>query len=273
MGERPDYDAIADLYDVDMATNMAHDDVGFFVRLSRRIGGRILELGCGNGRLLIPLLDAGLDAVGVDASVGMLQRLRAKGLAAGRVPRVAAMDVRQLALHGPFDVVLCPYSLVTYMAGPDDPAILMRAIRGVTRPGSCLVLDAFIPKAPPKAGYSLDYRRPYRNGFVERSKRITPLSPSLNRIERRYAIEDGKGEVVTTIETRETIRPFTPPQLETLLIGHGYSLQETHWDYGRAPDMSHAQFATIVARRDPAPVDPPVAKGGTLNTRIKQAAA
>ncbi|MGB0653781.1 MAG: class I SAM-dependent methyltransferase [Thermoplasmatota archaeon] len=38
-------------------------------------GGRVLELGCGNGKLLAPLAQAGLDVVGLDISWNALRRL------------------------------------------------------------------------------------------------------------------------------------------------------------------------------------------------------
>ena len=41
---RPVYDAIADLYDVDMARNMAFDDVTFYEEVCRTTPGPVLEL-------------------------------------------------------------------------------------------------------------------------------------------------------------------------------------------------------------------------------------
>ncbi len=49
------------------------------LREQRRFGkGRGLYIGCGNGRNFIPLIDAGLDLVGLDASSEALAQLRAK---------------------------------------------------------------------------------------------------------------------------------------------------------------------------------------------------
>ena len=53
------YDRIARFYDVDMARNMPFDDVGFYRALAAAAGGRVLELGCGNGRILLELLAGG----------------------------------------------------------------------------------------------------------------------------------------------------------------------------------------------------------------------
>ena len=91
------YDRIARFYDVDMARNMPFDDVGFYRSLSAAAGGRVLELGCGNGRILLELIAAGIDAMGVDASAGMLAELRRKAQARGLPAPVARMDVRALA--------------------------------------------------------------------------------------------------------------------------------------------------------------------------------
>ena len=97
------YDRIARFYDVDMAQNMPFDDVGFYVRLCEPLRGPVLELGCGNGRILLELARHGIDAIGIDASAGMLAELRRKaalrslaraGAPDGRCPSRAAARVR-----------------------------------------------------------------------------------------------------------------------------------------------------------------------------------
>ena len=65
----------ASLYD---RMHSSHDDVEVFVSLAREAGGPILEIACGTGRCLIPIIRDGFDTVGIDASEPMLQRLRRK---------------------------------------------------------------------------------------------------------------------------------------------------------------------------------------------------
>ena len=110
------YDRIARFYDVDMAQNMRFDDVAFYAHHSTRDAGRVLELGCGNGRILLGLLARGIDATGVDASGPMLGELLRKGTARGLAPHVVRADVRELPFERAFATVLAPYSLPTYMA-------------------------------------------------------------------------------------------------------------------------------------------------------------
>src|SRR5206468_3078186 len=62
MNRDDSYERIAHWYDVDMARNMPFDDVAFYLGVSANKGGRVLELGCGNGRILLELLARGIDA-------------------------------------------------------------------------------------------------------------------------------------------------------------------------------------------------------------------
>ena len=70
------YDRIAPFYAVDMALNMPFDDVGFWSRACAARGQRVLELGCGSGRITAGLLAAGLQVCAVDRSAPMLAELR-----------------------------------------------------------------------------------------------------------------------------------------------------------------------------------------------------
>lgn len=80
----------------------------FYMEQARESGGRVLELGCGSGRLTIPIAQEGIDIVGADLSPSMLQSARAKGAAAGlRIPFVQA-DMRQFDLGDRFSAILPP---------------------------------------------------------------------------------------------------------------------------------------------------------------------
>jgi 2-polyprenyl-3-methyl-5-hydroxy-6-metoxy-1,4-benzoquinol methylase len=62
--------------------------VPFFQREIERFGQPVLDLGCGVGRLLLPLLCAGVDIDGCDISGDMLRQCRDKAAAQGLTPRL-----------------------------------------------------------------------------------------------------------------------------------------------------------------------------------------
>jgi SAM-dependent methyltransferase len=244
------YDRIARFYDVDMARNMAFDDVAFYRKLCLQHPGPVLELGCGNGRILLDLLAHGVDIVGVDASGGMLADLQRKAAGHGLPARVARMDMRRLGLRAGFGVVLCPYSLITYVTVDDEVPALLRALWSLLRPGGRCVIDAFIPRPRTAvAAFALDYRRPLASGTLARWKRISAVGATVNRIERRYVVEDAAGGVLDVIEVAEDIRPRTADELSLQLLEAGFEPATPAWDYGAATVATTAQFATLVATR------------------------
>jgi SAM-dependent methyltransferase len=243
------YDDIARFYDVDMARNMPFDDVAFYADLCARHGGRVLELGCGNGRIMLQLLQRGIDAVGVDASAGMLAELRRKAAARELRAPVARMDVTRLALRPGFGVILCPYSLITYIIEDADLARLMASARRLLDPGGVFVVDAFVPKAVvAQQEFQADYRRPFGAFTLARSKRIRPAGPGRNRIERRYRVLGADDEVVEQVDVAETIRPVAPDALRALLAAAGFEAVREWWDYGASDEASAPQFFTIAVR-------------------------
>jgi SAM-dependent methyltransferase len=243
----PQYDRIAHLYDVDMGRNMRFDDVGFYRRVCAARDGGVLEVGCGNGRILLELQAAGVDAIGIDGSPRMLGELAVKAAARHLPLRACRMDARRLAFGASFDVVLCPYSLVTYMTAEGDAARLLAESARVLRPGGVVVVDAFVPRVVQHTeGFTRDYVRPWGAGSVVRSKRVTALSPAINRIERRYEVFGPEGESEEVIETCEDIRPFAPHALLRLLADCGFRARETWWNYASAAELPDAQFFTVV---------------------------
>src|SRR6478752_10117478 len=63
---------VAEAYDVWLPPDGRYDDRDFYRDLIRKGDGPALELGCGNGRLLVGYLADGLDVEGVDSSADML---------------------------------------------------------------------------------------------------------------------------------------------------------------------------------------------------------
>jgi len=242
------YDRIAHLYDVDMAQNMRFPDVDFYVRVSASKHGRVLELGCGNGRVLLELAACGIDVVGIDRSQKMLTELVRKGASRALHARTCAMDVRRLGFGVRFDVVLCPYSLVTYMTDECDAAQMLAEVNRVLAPGGIAVVDAFIPRpVGTNPEFARDYVRPYGQHSLVRSKRITALSTRVNRVERRYEVVSAGGTIEECIDTCEDIRVHAPHELIALLDACGLRTREAWWNYTSTTEIAGAQFFTVIA--------------------------
>jgi SAM-dependent methyltransferase len=80
------------------ATDAVGPDDAFFRALAARFGEPVLDVGCGSGRLLLPLLDAGVDIEGVEPSADMLALCRARAAARGRSPVLHQQRLQTLDL-------------------------------------------------------------------------------------------------------------------------------------------------------------------------------
>ncbi|MGZ3408173.1 MAG: class I SAM-dependent methyltransferase, partial [Polyangia bacterium] len=128
------------------------DDVRWYRRLATRELGKpdgkraILELGCGSGRTLIPLLRDGWRLVGVDASPTMLARCRARleRVPDARVELVRA-DFRELALGRRFALVICPFNAFMHLYTRDDVERFLAVVRAHLLPGGLFAFDVLNP--------------------------------------------------------------------------------------------------------------------------------
>ena len=245
------YDRIARFYDVDMAQNMRFDDVAYYVHQCSRQTGRALEVGCGNGRILLPLLRAGADTYGIDASASMLRELARKSQSAKLPMRGARADARRLPFaRATFGCVLLPYSLVTYILADDELSAFLRGVHDALVPDGLVVLDAFVPRPiQVQAAFTRDYERAFGAFTLARAKRITQLADGTNRIERRYELVSFAGDLVETVDATEVIRPRAPDALRAALADAGFHNIAEAWDYGTRPHADGAQFVTLTGRK------------------------
>lgn len=244
------YDHIADIYQTDMGRSMPFDDVAWYVSSAGRLGGRTMELGCGTGRILLPLMRAGIEVIGIDRSLPMLAKLQQDALSEGLQPSILQMDMSRLGIFGRFRCIILAYSLITYLHDQVEAIQVLRSLRERLEPGGMVILDTFIPKPTQQyAEFTFDYRRDYEGGTLERSKRITVLPGGKHRIERRYVIRSKQDEATQVIDTNETIRPYALDELVALGLCAGFAVENVTFDYHAQKPTDGTRFVTMALRQ------------------------
>ena len=125
-------------------------DVGFYKELAARTGGPVLEIGCGTGRLTIPLARLGLEVWAVDVSAGMLAQLRTKLAREDAAVQARVRIVQQDAAHldlpeRGFALALLPFNTLMLIPDPDEERATLAAIAAHMAPGATLGLDVMNP--------------------------------------------------------------------------------------------------------------------------------
>ncbi len=139
------FDLYARYYDLDYAG--FDDDLQLVQQSAVRCGTPILELGCGTGRLLLPLAAGGYEVTGVDLSGAMLEIAREKAAALGLSNRVTLVkqDMRELDLGGRYNLAYAAINSFMHMLTTDDQIAALSSIRKHLNSDGVLLLDLFNP--------------------------------------------------------------------------------------------------------------------------------
>jgi ubiquinone/menaquinone biosynthesis C-methylase UbiE len=124
---------------------MGRRDVRFWQDMARQHGGPILELGCGTGRVSLPVARTGAEVVGVDRSGPMLDRAQGhlRRLRTRLPVRLVRADIRALpfAARSPFTLVMAPYGILQSLVDDDDLDATLRSVARVIRRGTVFGVD------------------------------------------------------------------------------------------------------------------------------------
>ena len=131
------WDAYAPFYDWENAQTVARRDVAFWQRLAIVHEDPVLELGCGTGRIAVPVAKAGARLVGVDRSAPMLSRARRR-LKRARIQDRALLvrgDLRTLPFPAGFPHVMAPYGILQSLTREADLSATLSSVARTLRPG------------------------------------------------------------------------------------------------------------------------------------------
>lgn len=141
---QPEWNSVDALF-YDLFSTGLPGDSQFYVEESVRSGSPVLEIGCGTGRLLIPIAQAGVDIVGLDRAPRMLDIAREKvaGLSQDTQSRIEFVlgDMRSLMLERQFNLVMVPYRAFTHLLTTDDQKQALSRIRDHLIDGGKLIMN------------------------------------------------------------------------------------------------------------------------------------
>ena len=246
------YDKIAEFYDEDMGRNSVGKDIVFYTQQCRTAHTPILELGCGTGRISLPLAKAGKGVVGIDTSLPMLKQLQRKkneqlSIEERMRLRYCQMDMSGFAFNIFFEFILCPFSAFFYLTNKALQIKTLNAIRSHLTPNGRFILDVFVPdqrmETLPNNHVFYDYERTLPDGRVlKRTKTIQKTAvPNVNLITRNYYFEGHATALAQKITTTHLIHYHFPDQLNKLLQENGFKVLITLSDFQNRPhgDKTH----------------------------------
>ena len=221
------YKVIAPYYDQDYEDILKGADIAFYRRMAETCGEPVLEMGCGTGRVLLPLARAGFSIHGMDSSVDMLAQLRRRleSEPADVRARVAVThgDIRSTDLAPRFRLVIAPGNVMHSFLERCDQRAWLRNARRHLAPGGSLCFDVFQPDyrrltAAPEWLPDTDRTDPQTGHRLKRFVRaVHELEWQRFRVDMRWVTEDADGRVLSEDSAAVMQRWFTRGELENLL--------------------------------------------------------
>jgi len=268
------WDDYAPFYDWENARTLGRRDVAFWRNLARQADGPVLELGCGTGRVSLPVARAGVPLVGIDRSEAMLARARTRvrrarlagtlGLVRGDIRALPFPDAGSVAsrrragrsrvreaLQG-FALGMAPYGILQSLLRERDLAATLAEMHRVLRPGATFGMELVA---------DLPSWKPYRKRVSLQGWKHRPGGAHVTLVEtvrqdraRRLTIFDQefverRGRRRRAHRFSLTFRTLSVPQMARRLEKAGFAVTALLGDYRGGPWDPRADVWVILARK------------------------
>jgi len=236
--------ALVDYYDL-FFTGLK-GDVAFYVEEAQKAGSPVLEIGCGTGRILIPVAEAGIEITGLDASKDMLSVLSRKVSAlddavSSRIEIVEG-DMTDFSLGRKFNLIMIPCRAFLHLMTVDGQKKALGCIREHLADGGRLIMNFFDPRLdvlldkPDDPGTSEEATDPLSgNKVIMRSRASHDLERQVLEADFTFEEFDGEGKSVPCVHAPLTLRWIYRYEMQHLLELCGFKVEALHGDFERGP--------------------------------------
>jgi SAM-dependent methyltransferase len=264
------WDDYAPFYDWENARTLGRRDVPFWRTLALNAGGPVLELGCGTGRIALPLGRAGAHVIGIDRSDAMLVRAR-KRLRRSRMPgRVDLIrgDIRHLpfapgssrrarvssknARRRLFPLVIAPYGILQSLLRETDLAATLKSVHDVLEPGGTFGLE-LVADLPSWEEYRkrvslTGWRRRAGGAHVTLVETVRQdRARHLTIFDQEFTERNGRKRNVHRFSL--TFRTLSVPQMKRRLEKAGFEVTALLGDYRGGPWDERADVWVMLAKK------------------------
>lgn len=247
-----EWDSYAAFYDWENTRTFGRRDIRWWTQFLPRTG-RVLELGSGTGRLIIPLARSRADITGIDFSTEMIARARrrARRLPLAQRPGLVRGDIRALPFPSrTYAAALAPYGVLQSLTSDADLDAALQETARVLKRGARFGID-LVPDLAAWQSYQNQTR------FTGRLRGAGVVLVESVRQDRRRGTTVFDETFVVTQGRRKTrprfsltFRSLSMDAMRDRLTRAGFSIRSVHGDYKGGPWTPECDAWIITATRD-----------------------
>ncbi|MCZ7543806.1 MAG: class I SAM-dependent methyltransferase [Anaerolineae bacterium] len=236
------YNDLARFYDAE--NQNFNEDLALYSALLDEVGGPVLDVGCGTGRVALHLAAAGARVVGLDISGAMLKRAQARLAAeADLAARVAFHEtsITEYESDTRFGLAVVAYNGFMHLRAQVDQLAALRHIAAALRDDGLLVID--LPNAGEAYATHDEISLVFERTFTDPETGHLVMQQSVSQIDRAaqtlsvtwiYDAIDDEGVVRRTLVPLELRYTFAA-EMDLLLKQAGLERLQLYGDYDRSP--------------------------------------
>jgi SAM-dependent methyltransferase len=255
------YHVAAKYYDCAYAAMRDLVDAPFYLDLAKEFGGPVLEIGCGTGRVLLPIAREGIEVHGVDNSGPMLgilkENLARENFAVASKVTLHSGDMRDFRLGRKFPLVTIPFRPMQQMYTLEDQLAALKSAAAHLADGGTLAFDVFFPRfdrVPLAIGeerMEAEWVSPADAGILYRRfvRKEADDKVHLNYTVRFIFRSFRRGEVITEESDTLKMSYYTYPHLRALFLLAGLEPVAEYGSFAKTPLDNTAQEMIFLLRR------------------------
>jgi SAM-dependent methyltransferase len=236
-------------------------DRDFYVQYCCEAGGKIVELGCGTGRILIPAAAAGCLVTGIDRSEYMLARCREKlsqkTIEVQKRVHLIEASMTDFDLNDRFRLAIIPFHSFQHLITVDEQMACLKRINHHLIPDGRLVFDVFQVKFDLIINPEVTKETVYDNFTLPDGRqatysgRIAALhrAEQYNDVELIFNITDSDGNTERMVQTFP-MRYFFRYEMEHLLARSGFKVIEIYGNFDHTPLTDDSPEMIFVAGKN-----------------------
>jgi SAM-dependent methyltransferase len=254
------FDDIARFYDEAVkGLLLIKNDVQFYHQFALACKGKVLELACGTGRVLIPLAEQGILITGIDASGKMLEQAKKK---VDKLPvRVRErIDLQQkdmvtFTLDETYSLVFCAFRSFQHLLTKEEQGACIVQVRKHLDKEGYFIIHLFVPfhhfLAKEKRTINLgSFKDPLTGYMISRRSEVKyDLAAQTLHEDRFYEWTDQDGGVHQLMWSFDLAYMFRY-EVELLLEKYGFTVVDVYGDFNRSPFNYYSGEQIFIARKN-----------------------
>jgi SAM-dependent methyltransferase len=221
-------------------------DIEFYQEKLKECKGRVLEAMVGSGRVIIPLVESGIAADGVDDSTEMLASCRTRLAERGLRAELYESSLQNLDLPHQYEAIIIPGGSFLLIDDRNESIQALRNLHAHLEPGGKLMMDVFLPDASIDIGkvHTSVFPLPGGDTITMESKLVEADFFHQRKVTHLKYEKWRSGSLIDTELQRFAIRWYGVEELRLVLKEIGFSHVEICADFeeGKELEKGHGKI-------------------------------